>query len=1498
MKSPCGFAARLLGIGCLVFRCVTASAVVFTNDTSIAPTDLSYEGQDVVLSNCTVVVDGAHPFSNLLVAAGGTLTHTANLFFTSTNLQDFGSLPVVLTGTDVVALPYQDIVAASIGVTNTDLTLGYTNEVDYLIIDLGNGQTGLQRTPDSAIPDGATVLASFTAAVSVAMPSGLNLAVSGDVQVLAGGEINVTGKGHDGSTGSGHGASLGSPACGSGAGHGGLGGSGSSNAVGGTCYGVFYQPGTYGSGGGLGVGGPGGAGGGSVRLVVGGHAEIDGRILANGQDASNSRSGGGAGGSIWISAQTLNGTGVITANGGAGEPSLGGGGGGGRIAISFASNSFSGPITAYGGVGWVKGGAGSVFTKTGSQNGLLSLNNGDQAGANTLVTVSDDSVDVLIHSNVVVQPSGTWTAHNVTVQSGAALSADACGLPAGIGSGAGTSYPVDVVNRPCGGGGYGGCGGYGGTLATNAPGGNGYGIVNNDAHLPGSGGGRYGSISIGGAGGGVIGLNLYGILLLEGRLSANGGSGAGIAGGGGSGGAIFIVATNLTGAGSIAANGGRGAGSLGGGGGGGRIHLVLGTNAFSGPVTAFGGAGAGIGGAGTIFLDSSTGRTPLLIVDNAGQAGTNTPIGAFTFVADVFIRSNAVVAATGPWSVRDLTIASNSAFSATASGPTTIFITASQITLDPTAAVIADGAGYRAAAGPGAGGNYGGGGHGGLGGSGNTNVNAFSGGAYDSATGPNLGGSGGGNAGNSAFTGGAGGGALRFTVSGDFVLEGLVSANGRDSAVGGGGAGGSVYLTAKRLLGSGVITADGGSCAGPVGGGGGGGRIAIAAGLDLFAGTVTAYGGDGFVRGGAGTIYWPFPLGSPSAKFNQLILDNGGRPGTNTPVTSLDTADLIVRHGAKGVVTSGSASFHKLLIGSNSSLTLSGSATALNVSSGLVEFGGTLKTEGLVGNGGIGAGGSAYFPSGIYYGGGGGHGGYGGAGGVANARGGNSYDLTFAPTAPGGVGGGSGSTYAPFGGLGGGVLHLFVSGGFTNNGQISADGKMGVGACAGGGAGGSLWLELGGLSGSGLISANGGPGILPGGGGGGGGRISVSCDSNSFSGPITAVGGSGVYYGGAGTVYLRTNKLPYAQLIVDNGGNAGTNTTFVAEASSDLTVSGGGMAVLPTGGSSLHRIQIKTNGVLLATSGGSGVTLNLSGGMTIDLGGSFALDGLGYASGTGPGAGWGNSVGVRGGGGHGGYGAGNPQPGYSGNAYDSIQNPASGGSGGGDGHPSGGGAPSGGAGGGVLRLQMTASGAVLTVNGRLTANGRNGGVDGGGGAGGSLCLNLETLTGSGIISANGGAGSATAGGGGGGRIAIQYQSNNFTGTLAASGGGGVVAGGAGTIYLKSPKTWVGRLLVDNGGMPGTNTPVSDSLSIPTAPFEFAIAGDAVVVPLTPLPALSNLTLNTGGRLTARASDPNLPLAVLGDVTIGSGSAITVDGKGLGQGAGWGRGASFSSQGAG
>ncbi|TLM81173.1 MAG: hypothetical protein FDZ75_08030, partial [Actinobacteria bacterium] len=131
------------------------------------------------------------------------------------------------------------------------------------------------------------------------------------------------------------------------------------------------------------------------------------------------------------------------------------------------------------------------------------------------------------------------------------------------------------------------------------------------------------------------------------------------------------------------------------------------------------------------------------------------------------------------------------------------------------------------------------------------------------------------------------------------------------------------------------------------------------------------------------------------------------------------------------------------------------------------------------------------------------------------------------------------------GGAGGGAIHLIVSGTLAVDGTLSANGLNGstaYAAPAGGGSGGSIWIEAATLIGAttGKIQANGGNGLPEHAGyssGGSGGRIAINVTSNSFNGngQVQSYGGGGLARGGAGTIYWAPEK----RLVIDNNGNNG-----------------------------------------------------------------------------------------------------------------------------------------------------------------------------------------------------------------------------------------------------------------------------------------------------------------------------------------------------------------------
>lgn len=1500
--------ARKVFCLCLILFATMAlrsPAMVFTEDTEIGPLDTNYDGQDIVILDCTVTIDGAHTFSSLVLAANGVLTHSA-----STN----GQLPVaisvtnasyVLSGTNPDQLAGSNVFSTLL-VTDDNGDV-FTNGVDYLEISQTNGNyiyTDLERTTNSSIPDGGTVLVNYSYDGSV--PVGLNLTVTGVVWVTSGCEIDADGIGY----GSGFGPGAGSRSSnsfffGSGGGYGGSGGMSLSNAVGGVCYGSLYQPSFPGSGGGMSYAGFGGNGGGLVQITSGDEVEIDGVVSANGENATNSRSGGGSGGGIYIFAPSVSGAGSLSANGGLGAPDYGGGGGGGgRIAIVCGTNNFTGTITAYGGGGANIGGAGTVFTEMSGSPGLLTLNNNGNIGAHstvTLPTLADVAIlngavvaalapfsprNVTIGTNSILtgqqQTSLQFSASSLTVTPGGTLSVDGLGYLTG-GTGEGGTYNSGGVTYG-GGGGHGGIGGA--AAVTNAVGGG----VSDVQAIPTGLGASGGGSNSGGAGGGAININVSGVLQVNGVISANGLNGTGLAGGGGAGGSVYLTAPTFSGNGSVTANGGTGANSLGGGGGGGRIAIYANSNVFGGTVNCFGGGGANYGGAGTEFLQ--TGGAQNLVLDNGGNIGPFTPL-QYAEGVSLVVQDGAWATLSGGSEFLNLMVASNAWVTAPASFQQNTLTVLGNATFEAGGGLTLNAGGLNTSQ-DGTGGETftqpfpgGGGGNGGAGGAGGTSVPVYGGAAgFNQITAPSYaGGNGGGDA---PFSiGGLGGGPLRLMVGGTLQVNGVISANGGNGSGdgGGGGAGGSLNISAGTFSGSGSITANGGNGVDSVGGGGGGGCIAITFNTNLFNGTMSAFGGIGANYGGAGIIYFK----TNSALDGEVVVDNGGQSGASSAISGLSSyTDLTLRNGATLYGnSSGSLSFGNLVV-TNASLVISNSSpvtiTANNV---FLQSGGLISANAGGYGANLGPGEGRYSQISPYAGAGGGNGGCGGNAISNSAAGGGAGSEPYTEATEPGSGGGGESPFS-IGGAGGGAIEMNVFGTLAVNGTLSANGGNGAGSGGGGGSGGSLDLNIGGLTGSGVISANGGNGVGNIGGGGGGGMIGIDFEygvtSNLFSGSIFAYGGTGATNGGAGTIFIKTNATGLATLVLDNGGNRGTNTPItISSALYSVVIRNGAVAVM--GEESFSSLLIASNGWIvpppLLIQGGEGsINLTLSGAGTIQAGGGIIADSFGYSQNNGNGYGRSDVISPTypcSGAGHGGdgaFGLSNLVPG--GVTYDNISEPGLAGSGGGGYSPY----STGGSGGGIIRISSNLGagpGGVLQVNGIISANGGNGsGIGGGGGSGGSILLEANSIAGTGSITAIGGNGAQYGGGGGGGCIMLDCtavtQTNMFHGTISAHGGGGVNYGGAGTLYYltNSALSKTPIVYLDNDGNVGTNTTVSISqvnLTVQNGAIgafpSSSWVGDAVLV-------LSNSELTSlVGQSTVQATS----------LTIATGGVLTVDGGG-------------------
>ncbi len=791
-----------------------------------------------------------------------------------------------------------------------------------------SGLEDLIVTTDSVLVAGSYVfdMVSVTNGATLTLEGYVEIDAA-SVSIDAGARVSADGTGYG--SGQGPGGGGGDGYGGAGGGHGGRGGDGGLGQSGGSTYGSAVGPDQMGSGGG-GPGGSGGSGGGAIVLDVTGAVTIDGVLSADGASASG-QSGGGAGGTIRIDATTVSGTGELHANGGAsgstGGAAAGGGGGGGRIYLRSSVFDLTGPITATGGTGVAESGAAGTIGREDVSTGSF------HAGATWRFQIDDspftfdhvvlatataqlDSAVVITSQDLVIRDgstlftTGTETlgvqeirvvstsqvrgnveidVDELRVDATSSISADGHGYPAAQGPGAGS------------GGGYGGSGG--GHGGRGGSGGLGFvgGARNGSATSPddfGSGGG--GPSSGGGRGGGRIRIIVADSLHVDGVVSAHGDGASGAQSGGGAGGTIFASTSYLSGSGLLAASGGAsgptGGAAAGGGGGGGRVLVEYVSSTFGGSLDVAGGTGVGEDGEdGTAaFHDLSL---DALVTGHAWRfQESDSPFFAdFVIIgggSSAIADSGAVIGA-GELTLSDggqLHVSGDESLTADATyltGGSTIAgnlrIFGTDLTIDATSSISAEKLGYARGAGPGAGQTPSPGGCGaGHGGRGGDALGLPGGLDYGIASAPLQWGSGGGG------SGGAGGGAIQILLTGQLVVDGVISVDGGAAAGGsqdGGGSGGSIYVIADAVSGSGSLTANGGA-SGPVGGaaaggGGGGGRIAIYYDTVLdVTGAIVADGGPGVGDDGdPGTIVLSQ---DPLA----IYPTRGGRTGVITTIIS------------------------------------------------------------------------------------------------------------------------------------------------------------------------------------------------------------------------------------------------------------------------------------------------------------------------------------------------------------------------------------------------------------------------------------------------------------------------------------------------------------------------------------------------------------------------------------------------------------------------------------
>ncbi len=516
---------------------------------------------------------------------------------------------------------------------------GSTIDVSQDLTVMGNSTLVLEGKNISALVDGQW------------QGSGVTVNAA-HVAVTNGSAISADGQGYVGTAGPGRGESddrCYGPTAGGGGAYGGAGGDEMAGVHGGSPYGSPTAPTDLGSGGGnnpsCGQPSTANAGGGAIRLIVSGTLQLDGTISANGAGALAERLGGGAGGSIYVSTDTLTGAGFFTAGGADAGSASAGGGGGGRIAVYYAHGAtFTGFIrsTANGGNGFSAGAPGTVgffdmstapprlsvyqdlafgedaalaYDSITVDNGAtLRVGGGSTLDVTGALTVKGKSTLLLEGKNRTGLVTGRWegagvtiNAGSVVVEAGAAISANGEGYIGTAGPGPGESDQGCYGATAGGGGAYGGTGGDG---AAGTHGGNPYGSASAPTDLGSGGGNNPGCNQTAtiNAGGGAIRLAVSGLLQLDGAITANAAANLPERLGGGAGGAVYVTTTTLIGAGFFAANGADAGSASAGGGGGGRLAVSYANGAAFGGFaasTANGGVGYTAGRPGTVaFADT------------------------------------------------------------------------------------------------------------------------------------------------------------------------------------------------------------------------------------------------------------------------------------------------------------------------------------------------------------------------------------------------------------------------------------------------------------------------------------------------------------------------------------------------------------------------------------------------------------------------------------------------------------------------------------------------------------------------------------------------------------------------------------------------------------------------------------------------------------------------------------------------------------------------------
>ena len=372
-----------------------------------------------------VVLTGGSSFGSVTMTAaphkkGSYWYPSAGTIFTKTSSQSYGTLKVDGDGVAQYKGNYKN--------PTTEIPVGQTVQVDSIIVtnrgnlwvstnstlivsDFSPSQTtgyltveGTLDLPDDFAVSNITFMPHFGCTLDVTnltIASGARVShlankltelhkteinIPGNLTVEAGAHIDVSGMGYRYDYGPWGDVYDVTQMYGMGGSHGGQGGkdrSGESQYLARDTYGSAIAPTNIGMGG-YDYSAGGNDGGGAVKIVAGGAVTVDGTISADGEGVAGNLDGGAAGGSVWLTASSLSGSGAISALGGDGTyNSQSSGGGGGRIAVILTGSETFGSVsmsTVGGDGGYQDGAAGTIYLEKSSQSAsggeLIVDNNG------------------------------------------------------------------------------------------------------------------------------------------------------------------------------------------------------------------------------------------------------------------------------------------------------------------------------------------------------------------------------------------------------------------------------------------------------------------------------------------------------------------------------------------------------------------------------------------------------------------------------------------------------------------------------------------------------------------------------------------------------------------------------------------------------------------------------------------------------------------------------------------------------------------------------------------------------------------------------------------------------------------------------------------------------------------------------------------------------------------------------------------------------------------